>query len=132
MDSFYKVLTPEEIKAAHESRYNFDGPNAFDFDLLYEVLKRLREGKSVDVPVYDFNTHSRDPNSKVCYNYNYYFVISQDSVFHSDGSQHFLVRFPFIFQLTYFIFSEFAEFFKFYVKIVTNILFFCSEKMGIL
>ncbi|CCE71798.1 Uridine kinase [Caenorhabditis elegans] len=67
MDSFYKVLTPEEIKAAHESRYNFDGPNAFDFDLLYEVLKRLREGKSVDVPVYDFNTHSRDPNSKMMY-----------------------------------------------------------------
>ncbi|CAL2040624.1 hypothetical protein CAEBREN_03449 [Caenorhabditis brenneri] len=67
MDSFYKVLTPEEIKEAHESKYNFDEPKAFDFDLLYEILKRLREGKSVDVPVYDFNTHSRDPNSKMMY-----------------------------------------------------------------
>lgn len=65
MDSFYKVLTPDEIREANDSKYNFDEPKAFDFDLLHEVLKRLREGKSVEVPVYDFNTHSRDPNPKV-------------------------------------------------------------------
>lgn len=52
---------------ASENNYNFDHPNAFDFDLLHEVLSRLREGKSTEVPVYDFTTHSRDNNPKVCY-----------------------------------------------------------------
>ncbi|CAB3406392.1 unnamed protein product [Caenorhabditis bovis] len=67
MDSFYKILSKEEAEEAERSNYNFDHPNAFDFDLLHEVLVRLREGKSVEVPVYDFNTHSRDPNPKMMY-----------------------------------------------------------------
>ncbi|WKY03978.1 hypothetical protein Q1695_005174 [Nippostrongylus brasiliensis] len=67
MDSFYKVLNEKEHKLAEESNYNFDHPNAFDFDLLYEVLTRLREGKSCEVPVYDFTTHSRDNNPKTMY-----------------------------------------------------------------
>lgn len=52
--------------AAHQ-KYNFDHPDAFDFDLLYETLVRLRDGKSVNVPVYDFTTHSRDKNSILMY-----------------------------------------------------------------
>ncbi|CAD6198583.1 unnamed protein product [Caenorhabditis auriculariae] len=67
MDSFYRVLSPEEHDCAERSDYNFDDPSAFDFQLLHEVLSRLREGKSVEVPVYDFTTHSRDPNPKVMY-----------------------------------------------------------------
>ncbi|RCN28293.1 phosphoribulokinase/uridine kinase family protein [Ancylostoma caninum] len=65
MDSFYKVLNEEEHILAEQSNYNFDHPNAFDFDLLFEVLTRLREGKNCEVPVYDFTTHSRDNNPKV-------------------------------------------------------------------
>ena len=34
-------------------------PDAFDFDLLVDTLHKLKEGKHVDVPVYDFVTHSR-------------------------------------------------------------------------
>ena len=33
--------------------------DAFDFDLLVDTLQKLKEGKHVDVPVYDFATHSR-------------------------------------------------------------------------
>ena len=33
--------------------------DAIDFEVLIETLKKLKEGKSVEVPVYDFNTHSR-------------------------------------------------------------------------
>ncbi len=33
--------------------------DAIDFELLVETLRKLKEGKSVDVPVYDFNTHCR-------------------------------------------------------------------------
>lgn len=36
-DSFYKSLTPEESKKAFQNMYNFDTPEAFDFDLLKQV-----------------------------------------------------------------------------------------------
>jgi uridine kinase len=34
-------------------------PDAFDFGLLVDTLHKLKEGKHVDVPIYDFVTHSR-------------------------------------------------------------------------
>ncbi|CAJ0579566.1 unnamed protein product, partial [Mesorhabditis spiculigera] len=67
MDSFYKVLSPEEHELAARSEYNFDHPDAFDFDLLLSCLKRLKEGKSVEVPVYSFVTHSREKTGKMMY-----------------------------------------------------------------
>jgi len=58
LDSFYRPLTSEEI--GNVSEYDFDHPNAFDWELVVECLKLLREGnKRVDIPVYDFVTHSR-------------------------------------------------------------------------
>ncbi|KAI9355323.1 uridine kinase family-domain-containing protein [Zopfochytrium polystomum] len=59
MDSFYKSLTKEQIAEAYKNNYDFDHPNAFDFDILYETLLNLKKGVKVDVPVYDFSTHSR-------------------------------------------------------------------------
>ncbi|VDM38982.1 unnamed protein product [Toxocara canis] len=67
MDSFYKVLSEEQHELAARHEYNFDHPQAFDFDLLCETLRRLREGKSVEVPVYDFTTHRRDKQPKLMY-----------------------------------------------------------------
>ncbi|KAJ3363423.1 Uridine-cytidine kinase-like 1 [Allomyces arbusculus] len=59
MDSFYKSLTDEEIACAHRNEHNFDHPTSFDYDILFDVLRKLKDGKSVEVPVYDFSTHSR-------------------------------------------------------------------------
>nr|XP_060610804.1 uridine-cytidine kinase-like 1 [Anolis sagrei ordinatus] len=70
MDSFYKVLNKEQQEAAARNEYNFDHPDAFDFDLLISVLRRLKEGKSVKVPVYDFTTHSRRKEWKIIYGAN--------------------------------------------------------------
>ncbi|KAI6222484.1 Uridine kinase [Aphelenchoides fujianensis] len=67
MDSFYNILNEEQRERAARSDYNFDHPDAFDFDLLAETIRRLRSGKSVEVPVYDFSTHSRDKNPKLMY-----------------------------------------------------------------
>ncbi|KAI9023125.1 uridine kinase [Hyaloraphidium curvatum] len=39
---------------------NFDHPDAIDFPLLAEHLHKLRQGKAVDAPRYDFATHSRE------------------------------------------------------------------------
>ncbi|KAH9270760.1 hypothetical protein BASA83_007122 [Batrachochytrium salamandrivorans] len=44
MDSFYKSLSPEEIESAHRSEHDFDHPDAFDHDLLFETLTNLKKG----------------------------------------------------------------------------------------
>lgn len=59
MDSFYKCLSPEASKKAYLNEYNFDHPDAFEFPLLYETLLALKNSEPVNIPVYDFTTHSR-------------------------------------------------------------------------
>lgn len=60
MDSFYKVLNEKQHEIADRNEYNFDHPDAFDFDLLISTLQRLKEGRKVEVPIYNFVTHSRE------------------------------------------------------------------------
>ncbi|XP_072310724.1 uridine-cytidine kinase 1 isoform X2 [Eucyclogobius newberryi] len=66
-DSFYKILTPEQKSKALRGQYNFDHPEAFDTDLMYQTLKDIVEGRVVEVPTYDFVTHSRLPESLTFY-----------------------------------------------------------------
>ncbi|XP_022626130.1 uridine-cytidine kinase-like 1 [Seriola dumerili] len=70
MDSFYKVLNKEEQELAAKNEYNFDHPDAFDFELLVTVLRKLKKGKSIKVPVYDFTSHSRRKEWKTVYGAN--------------------------------------------------------------
>lgn len=60
MDSFYKVLNEKQHNIADRNEYNFDHPDAFDFDLLITTLQRLKEGRKVEVPIYNFLTHARE------------------------------------------------------------------------
>lgn len=53
------MLTQQQQEQAALNNYNFDHPDAFDFDLIVATLQKLKQGKSVKVPVYDFTTHSR-------------------------------------------------------------------------
>ena len=50
----YGHLTPEEIK-----NVNYDCPDAYDGHLLASHVKLLKEGKSIDRPIYEFATHHR-------------------------------------------------------------------------
>jgi hypothetical protein len=61
-DSFYRPLTPEE--AANVADFNFDHPDAFDTPLLLECMSKLKAGCAVEVPVYDFATHSRSSTTR--------------------------------------------------------------------
>ncbi|XP_065185040.1 uridine-cytidine kinase-like 1 [Sycon ciliatum] len=70
MDCFYKVLNEEELVQAANNSYNFDHPDSFDIDLLVETLKKLKEGKNVQVPIYNFTTHGREKISKTMYGAN--------------------------------------------------------------
>ena len=63
MDNFYKGLTAEELPNVHE--YNFDHPNAIDFEESYLAIKTLESGLDAEIPIYDFKTHSRAPEKQI-------------------------------------------------------------------
>jgi uridine kinase len=42
---------------------NFDHPDSIDFSLLASCLKKLKAGERADIPVYDFATHTRKPQT---------------------------------------------------------------------
>jgi uridine kinase len=65
LDSFYKVLTPEQSTEAHKDNYQFDDPKAFDWDLLIQTLEDLKAGKRVEIPTYSFAKHARLPDAGV-------------------------------------------------------------------
>jgi len=70
MDSFYKVLNEKQHEMAALNEYNFDNPDAFDFELLFKTLQRLKEMKKVEVPIYNFMTHRRETKTVSMYGAN--------------------------------------------------------------
>ncbi|MGN0189228.1 MAG: uridine kinase [Candidatus Cryptobacteroides sp.] len=65
-DSYYKDsshLSDEEKK-----EMNFDHPDSIDFELLNRHLKMLREGKSIEQPVYSYITCSRSKTETITVN----------------------------------------------------------------
>lgn len=58
MDSYYLSEQKEGVETSSEN-INFDHPNSFDWKLLRTHLAQLKEGKTVQAPVYDFKTNSR-------------------------------------------------------------------------
>ncbi|EGC40571.1 uridine kinase [Dictyostelium purpureum] len=57
LDSFYRPLTKEDREEV--ASYNFDHPDAFDWQLVQNALIDLKEGKNVNIPTYCFKSHSR-------------------------------------------------------------------------
>jgi len=56
-DSYYRDW--QDLPPATRDHRNFDHPDSLETDLLVKHLKRLQAGQAVDIPVYDFRTHSR-------------------------------------------------------------------------
>lgn len=56
-DNYYKAhhSMPYEERA----RLNYDHPDAFDTDMLIQAVKELKQGRSVECPVYDYTIHDR-------------------------------------------------------------------------
>ncbi len=55
-DAYYRDLS--HLPFAERRRRNFDHPDSLDSDLFLEHLDSLRDGRDVDVPIYDFATHT--------------------------------------------------------------------------
>jgi uridine kinase len=57
MDAYYRDLSA--LSFDERRRFNWDHPDAFDWELLLQQLGALRTGEAIDKPVYDFVTHTR-------------------------------------------------------------------------
>jgi uridine kinase len=65
-DSYYKDSS--DVPMEERLKINYDHPDAIDFDLLCEQLKELKNGHSVEQPVYSYITCSRSKTETVTVN----------------------------------------------------------------
>ena len=56
-DSYYKDLS--HLTEQEKRDHNFDHPDSIDFDLLCHQLKELKEGKTIEQPIYSYITCGR-------------------------------------------------------------------------
>ena len=57
LDAYYKDLS--HLSLEERAAVNFDHPDALDVQLLTQQIHQLRCGHAVEVPCYDFTTHTR-------------------------------------------------------------------------
>ena len=56
-DSYYRAY--HELTFEERTKLNYDPPDIYETELLVEHLGALRQGRSVEVPVYDYPTYDR-------------------------------------------------------------------------
>ena len=60
-DNYYK--SRDDMTYEERTKVNYDHPDSLETELLIEHLKMLKEGKSVECPIYDFTQHNRSNKS---------------------------------------------------------------------
>lgn len=60
-DSYYKDSS--NVPVEERQNINFDHPNAFDWALLSRHISMLKEGKSIEQPIYSYLTCTRQPET---------------------------------------------------------------------
>lgn len=61
-DAYY--LDQSHLSPDDRARINYDHPSSLESALLAMHLRELRAGRAVDIPIYDFATHSRLPETR--------------------------------------------------------------------
>ncbi len=56
-DAYYQDLS--HLPMEERVKVNFDHPSSLETKLLIEHIKSLRQGSSIELPIYDFKTHTR-------------------------------------------------------------------------
>jgi len=56
-DSYYKKM--DNLTYDERVKLNYDHPDLIDFDLLEEHILKLRDGHSIEKPIYDFQIYNR-------------------------------------------------------------------------
>ena len=60
-DFYYKAH--DELSLEERSQLNYDHPHYFDTDMMIEHIRQLKQGKSIQRPVYSFTDHNRLPQT---------------------------------------------------------------------
>jgi uridine kinase len=61
-DAYYRDLS--HLPPSERAKVNFDHPDSLETDLLIQHVKDLRAGRAVEIPVYDFTTHTRTQRTR--------------------------------------------------------------------
>ncbi len=56
-DAYYKDLS--DLPPNQRREINFDHPDLLDSALLIQHVQQLRDNQAIDLPLYDFKTHTR-------------------------------------------------------------------------
>ena len=56
-DAYYREQ--KQLSFEERAKVNYDHPDSLETELLVEHIKQLEDGEPVEMPVYDFSTHSR-------------------------------------------------------------------------
>jgi uridine kinase len=63
MDAYYKNLP--HLTFEERRKVNYDHPSAIDIELLCQHIDQLKQGKSIEVPIYDFTNHMQSGKNRV-------------------------------------------------------------------
>ena len=62
-DNYYNVL--DDLSYEERCKVNYDHPDSFDTKLMIEHIKKLKNGETVEEPVYDYTIHNRDKTKTI-------------------------------------------------------------------
>ena len=63
LDDYYKDFS--SLPMEERAKINFDHPKSFDWKLMVEQIKQLKNGQKIEKPIYDFTIHGRSPITEV-------------------------------------------------------------------
>ena len=82
LDSYYKDLS--HITLEERSAVNFDHPDSVDYLLMKEHIKKLINGGKVNIPLYDFTTHTRKKKTQSVEKHRIIILEGILALFHAD------------------------------------------------
>ena len=62
-DSYYRDQGHMTLK--ERALVNYDHPDSLDVELFVNHLRALRDGETIDTPIYDMSTHTRSPDTQI-------------------------------------------------------------------
>ncbi len=66
-DSYYHDLS--HLTLEERAKMNFDHPDSVDFERMRRDLEDMLNGRTVQIPIYDYSTHTRRPDTRRLSNY---------------------------------------------------------------
>ena len=63
LDDYYKDFST--LPMEERAKVNFDHPKAFDWKLMTEQLSALKNGQTIEKPIYDFVIHGRSKKTEI-------------------------------------------------------------------